>query len=913
MTTPNLVPQPLQAQHTGDSVKSHSSAGQHQDRILSRRSSVVNAQIDTQTIGTPAPHPARPRMHKRSLTGNYYPNGDDPTETTWPIGDEKTWKDALAADEEKDVDSVARHVVHHVSTTLARQAFNLDDAGAYRACAFAVRDELIRRWNETTSYHTAKAPKRAYYLSLEFLMGRSLDNAVLNLNMKDMVAQAMGRLGFSFEDLIDEERDAGLGNGGLGRLAACYMDSSATLNLPVFGYGLRYDYGIFKQLIDENGRQLEAPDSWLADGNPFEIERPDVQYHVRFFGNVEWNEGKAYWWGGQEVVAKAYDVPIPGWKTKNINNLRLWSATPIGGFDLQSFNAGDYEKAVAASSSAETITRVLYPNDNTYQGKELRLKQQYFWCSASLQDILRRFKKLDLPFTSLPDYVAIQLNDTHPTVAMPELQRILVDEEGMEFGQAWEIVCKVFSYTNHTVLPEALETWPVPLFQSLLPRHLSIIYDVNSRFLQEVSRRFPGDRERIRRMSLIEESEPKRVRMALLACMSHKVNGVAELHSGLVKSVLFKDQVEFYGPDKFMNVTNGITPRRFVHQANPELSNLITQCIGTEEWLTDLSLLKNFEPFAQNPQVRKSFQAIKERNKLRLAEIVENELGTILDPTAMFTVQAKRIHEYKRQSLNILGCIHRYLRIKKASKAERRNICPHVAFFAGKSAPGYYIAKTMIQLINNVARVVNDDPEVGDLFKIVFIPDYSVSIAELLMPAADVSVQISTAGTEASGTGNMKLAVSGALLLGTVDGANVEIAEEAGEEQCFLFGHLAEDVDEVRYQNQYNPTPIEQGSQACADAIQAVRSGMFGNGDYNPFLDTITQHGDYWLVSNDFDSYLEAERLCDEMFMKNHPEWIVKSMLTTARMGKFSSDRAVAQYAEEIWNIEPEPVPVKKE
>ncbi|KAJ9110464.1 hypothetical protein QFC19_001590 [Naganishia cerealis] len=909
MTTPYYAePLPLEHQHTGGSEKSFKSASSgHQGPILSRRSSVVNAQIDTHTIGTVTPQESRPRprMHQRSLTGNYYPNGTEPAQSTWPIGDEKTWKDALAADEERDAESVAKHVVHHVSTTLARQAFNLDDAGAYRACAFSIRDELIRRWNDTTSYQTAKAPKRAYYLSLEFLMGRSMDNAVLNLGMKDMVAQAMGRLGFSFEDLIDEERDAGLGNGGLGRLAACYMDSSATLNLPVFGYGLRYDYGIFKQLIDENGKQLEAPDSWLQEGSPWEIERPDIAYKAK------WNEGKAYWWGGQEVVAKAYDVPIPGTNslTRNINNLRLWSAKPIGGFDLQSFNAGDYEKAVAASQSAETITRVLYPNDNTWQGKELRLKQQYFWCCASLQDIIRRFQKLELPMSSLPEFVAIQLNDTHPTIAMPELQRILVDEEGMEFAKAWAIVCKVFS-----------------------------IYDINARFLQEVSKRFPGDRERIRRMSLIEESEPKRVKMALLACMSHKVNGVAELHSGLVKSVLFKDQVEFYGPDKFTNVTNGkirpvpvirmavsnltnvtagITPRRFVHQANPELSNLITQCIGTEDWLKDLSLLKKFEPFSQNPQVRKSFQAIKERNKLRLAEIVENELGIILDPTAMFTVQAKRIHEYKRQSLNILGCIHRYLRIKKTTKAERRNICPHVAFFAGKSAPGYYIvalfsAKTMIQLINNVARVVNEDPEVGDLFKIVFIPDYSVSVAELLMPAADVSVQISTAGTEASGTGNMKLAVSGALLLGTVDGANVEIAEEAGEEQCFLFGYLAEDVDEVRYQNQYNSTPIEKRSQACADAIQAVRSGMFGNGDYSPFLDTITDHGDYWLVSNDFDSYLEAERLCDEMFMKNHAEWIVKSMLTTARMGKFSSDRAVAQYAEEIWNIEPEPVPEKK-
>lgn len=529
---------------------------------------------------------------------------------------------------------------------MARQPFNADDNTAYYACALTIRDELIRRWNNTTSYQTKEAPKRAYYFSLEYLMGRTLDNAVLNLGMKELVAETMGKLGFNFEDLLDEERDAGLGNGGLGRLAACYLDSATTLDLPVWGYGLRYDYGIFKQLIDEDGRQIEAPDPWLAEPNPFEIPRNDVRYPVRFYGQVEKQGDKHYWWGGQEVQAMAYDVPIPGWKTKNVNNIRLWSAKPIQGFDLQSFNAGNYEQSVAASQSAETITRVLYPNDSTWQGKELRLKQQYLWCCASLQDILRRFRKLDLPWSSLPDMIAIQCNDTHPTIVIPELQRVLVDEEGLEFSEAWNIVTQCVNFTNHTIMVEALETWPVPLMQNLLPRHLQIIYEINWNFLQQVAAKWPDDTDRMARMSLIEESQPQRVRMGFLAVIGcAKVNGVAELHSGLVKSVLFKDFVEFFGPSKFTNVTNGITPRRFLHQANPELSNLITSCIGNDDWLKDLGQIKAFEKFVENPQVRKSFQAIKESNKLKLADVVERELGIALDPTAMFTVQAKRIHE----------------------------------------------------------------------------------------------------------------------------------------------------------------------------------------------------------------------------------------------------------------------------
>ncbi|KAG7562385.1 hypothetical protein FFLO_02165 [Filobasidium floriforme] len=913
----------LRPQHTGDSIRSersfHSSHG-HQTPVLSRKSSIANTKINTAQIGVPLPKEAgdsdgfgaRPRMHKRSLTGNYDPSQGAEPETKWPIGDEKTWKDALKADEEKDVKSIAAHVVHHVSTTLARQPFNANDSVAYQACALAIRDELIRRWNTTTSYHTKVAPKRAYYFSLEYLMGRTLDNAVLNLDMKDMVAETMGKLGFNFEDLLDEERDAGLGNGGLGRLAACYLDSATTLDLPVWGYGLRYDYGIFKQLIDENGRQVEAPDPWLAEPNPFEIPRNDIRYPVRFFGQVEKQGDRCYWWGGQEVQAMAYDVPIPGWKTKNVNNIRLWSAKPITGFDLQSFNAGDYERAVAASQSAETITRVLYPNDNTTAGKELRLKQQYLWCCASLQDILRRYKKLDLPWSQLPTMISIQCNDTHPIIAIPELQRVLVDEEHLPFDEAWEIVKACFFYTNHTVLPEALETWPVPLMEHLLPRHMQIIYDINWSFLQAVAKKFPGDQDRLGRMSLIEESQPRRVRMGYLAVVgTTKVNGVAALHSGLVRSVLFKDFVEFYGPSKFTNVTNGITPRRFLHQANPELSSLITSCIGTDEWLKDLSLIGKFEPFVENPQVRKSFQAIKESNKLRLAELVEKELGIALDPTALFTVQAKRFHEYKRQTLNVFGCIHRYLKIKAMTPSERKKVTPHVAFFAGKAAPGYAMAKLMIQLINNVGRVVNNDREVGDLFKVVMLADYSVSLAEVLMPAADLSVQISTAGTEASGTGNMKLSINGALMLGTVDGANVEIAEEVDEEQCFLFGHLTPDVDHVRYLNEYQAMPLQERCAELAKVFDAIKGGMFGNGNgdnYTSLLYTV-EHVDHYLVANDFESYLRAEALADDLFTNNHEEWVRRAMLTTARMGKFSSDRAVAEYAEELWNIEPARVP----
>lgn len=599
--------------------------------------------------------------------------------------------------------------------------------------------------------------------------------------LADIRSEGLNDLGFRIEDVIDQERDAALGNGGLGRLAACFLDSMATLNYPAWGYGLRYRYGIFKQEI-VNGYQVEIPDHWL-DNFPWEFPRHDITVDIQFYGrvkNYQDESGKIiHSWEDAEIVqAVAYDVPIPGYGTKTTNNLRLWSSKASSGeFDFQKFNAGDYESAVADQQSAETISAVLYPNDNLERGKELRLKQQYFWCAASLYDIVRRFKKTKRAWSEFPDQVAIQLNDTHPTLAIVELQRILIDREGLEWDEAWNIVTKTFGYTNHTVLPEALEKWSVPLMQSLLPRHLQIIYDVNLFFLQSVEKRFPKDRDMLSRVSVIEESHPKMIRMAHLAIIgSHKVNGVAELHSDLIKMTIFKDFVEIYGADRFTNVTNGITPRRWLHQANPSLSGLIAEILGGHEFLTDLTLLDKLEVSVDNKEFRREWAHIKWMNKLRLARLIKNTTGYDVDPNSLFDVQVKRIHEYKRQQLNIFGVIHRYLTIKAMSAEERKKVVPRVSIFGGKAAPGYWMAKTVIHLINKVAEVVNKDKDVGDLLKVIFIEDYNVSKAEIICPASDISEHISTAGTEASGTSNMKFVLNGGLIIGTCDGANVSSA-----------------------------------------------------------------------------------------------------------------------------------------
>ncbi|BEI91712.1 uncharacterized protein CcaverHIS019_0405320 [Cutaneotrichosporon cavernicola] len=884
---------------------------------MSRRSSISAAgptySIDTTQIGVPTQR--RPKQHHRSLTGSYFPGAEmgGQVHDESPIGDPSVWAEALKANDvdTTDTQQVANTVVRHVTTTLARQAANLDELAAYQATALSVRDRLLKRWNETTTYHTRSAPKRIYYFSIEWLMGRSLDNAVLNLDMRNTYESATQKLGFNFEDLLNEERDAGLGNGGLGRLAACYIDSMATLNLPGWGYGLRYSYGIFKQLISNTGEQLEAPDPWLDRENPWEIPRIDVAYPIRFYGRVEAvpNTDRAVWSGGMECLAVAYDVPVPGFGTKNTANLRLWGSRPIQGFDLNSFNAGNYEASVQTSSQAENITRVLYPNDNMYSGKELRLKQQYLWCSASLQDILRRYQKLDLPWEQLPDHVVIQMNDTHPSISIVELMRILIDEEEVPYDIAWKITTKVFAYTNHTVLPEALEKWPLSLFENMLPRHLQIIYRINHDFLNEVAKRFPGDMDRIKRMSIIEEGPSKYVRMANLAIVgSFKVNGVAELHSQLLQATIFRDFVEFKGRDNFTNVTNGVTPRRWLLQCNPNLAELITQTLGSDHWLVNLKQIAQLIPMAEDAAFRKKFRDIKMENKARLAELLENEMGVFVDINSVFTCQIKRLHEYKRQTLNIFGVIWRYLQIKKATPEERKKMVHHTTIFAGKAAPGYYIAKLVIRLIVNVGKVVNEDPDVEDLLRVVFVPDYSVSIAEVLIPAADVSVQISTGGTEASGTSNMKLGLNGALLLGTVDGANIEIAEDVGEENAFLFGHLAADVEAVRYSNAYQPTPLEERSPELAEVFHAIQSGMFGDGSvYDPVLKTVYDN-DYYLVSNDFGSYLAAEKLVDELW-QDQEEWTKKSIRTAFAMGDFSSDRSIQDYADSIWSLEPDPVP----
>lgn len=595
-----------------------------------------------------------------------------------------------------------------------------------------------------------------------------------------MILDGLSDLGFRVEDVINQEHDAALGNGGLGRLAACFLDSMATLNYPAWGYGLRYRYGIFKQEI-VNGYQVEIPDYWL-DNNPWEFPRHEITVDIQFYGNVKKYQDESgkishLWEDGEIVQAIAYDVPIPGYGTKTTNNLRLWSSKASSGeFDFQKFNAGDYESAVADQQRAETISAVLYPNDNLERGKELRLKQQYFWCAASLFDIVRRFKKTKRAWGEFPDQVAIQLNDTHPTLAIVELQRILIDKEGLEWDEAWNIVTKTFGYTNHTVLPEALEKWSVPLMQNLLPRHLQIIYEVNLFFLQSVEKRFPNDREILSRVSIIEESHPKMVRMAYLAIIgSHKVNGVAELHSDLLKTTLFKDFVKIYGPDRFTNVTNGITPRRWLHQANPRLSALIAEKLGGYDFLKDLTLLDKIEAFVDDKAFREEWAVIKRENKLRLARHIKATTGFDVNPNALFDVQVKRIHEYKRQQLNIFGVIHRYLSIKAMSAEEKKKVVPRVSIFGGKAAPGYWMAKTIIHLINKVADVVNKDPEIGDLLKVIFIADYNVSKAEIICPASDISEHISTAGTEGSGTSNMKFVLNGGLIIGTCDGANVSL------------------------------------------------------------------------------------------------------------------------------------------
>lgn len=817
-------------------------------------------------------------------------------------------------------DEFEKEFVHYVECDAARSMYNCSNQSAYEASSKAVRDALVINWANTQQEQAFEDEKRVYYLSLEFLMGRAMDNAMTNIGGRHTVDESLSELGFRMEDVLEREPDAGLGNGGLGRLAACFMDSLSSRNYSGWGYGLNYRFGIFKQKI-VNGYQIEVPDEWLRHGSPWEIERNEIEIPVRFYGYVDEEydaDGsvRKVWKGGQKLWALAFDYPIPGYKTTNCNNLRLFAARPTHDFEFSKFNSGDYDGAVSDLLQAESITAVLYPNDNFEKGKELRLKQQFFWVTAALHDICRRFRKRGHEWKEMPKFVAIQLNDTHPTIAVVEMMRILVDDERVAWDDAWGIVNRVFSYTNHTVMQEALEKWPVWLFERLLPRHLEIIYEINWMFLQEVSRKFPNDNNMLRDCSIIEEGSMKQVRMAYLAVIaSHTVNGVAELHSNLVKTDLFPQYVKVFGDSKFTNVTNGITPRRWMKVANPSLCKLISETLNdpTDSWLTKPGELKKLEAFADDLSFLRKWSQVKIENKRRLAKLVKDTTGVVLDHNVLFDIQCKRIHEYKRQQLNIFAVIHRYLRIKQLVKdgvsideIASKYVLPKASIISGIAAPGYYMAKTIIHLANAVADVVNSDPEIGGLLKVVFLPGYNVSKAEILCPGSDLSNHISTAGTEGSGTSNMKFSMNGGLLIGTVDGANVEITREIGKENIFLFGRLANEVPEIRERNRRGVhLPM-----SLLEVFDAIDSGTFGSQEeFRSLLDSIRFHGDYYLVAEDFELFLEAHKNVDKEFSNGTDEeyhlkhWVKKCVYSVANSGFFSSDRAIDEYAERIWNI----------
>ena len=769
------------------------------------------------------------------------------------------------------------------------------------ATLFAVRDRLVERWLRSSRAKLSQESRRVYYLSMEFLIGRTLSNSLLSLGIYDEVKTALDEMGFDLEELIDEENDPGLGNGGLGRLAACFLDSLATLGLPGRGYGIRYDYGMFKQNIVE-GSQKESPDYWLEYGNPWEFKRHNTRHTVRFGGRVQQEGKKTRWVETEEILAVAYDQIIPGYDTDGTNTLRLWSAQASREINLGKFNQGDYFAAVEDKNHSENVSRVLYPDDSTHSGRELRLRQEYFLVSATVQDILRRHWQEYGTYANLADKIAIHLNDTHPVLSIPELMRLLIDEHKFSWIDAFEVACQVFSYTNHTLMSEALETWPVDMLGKILPRHLQIIFEINDHFLKTVQEHFPNDDALLSRISIIDESHGRKVRMAWLAVVvSHRVNGVSALHSGLMVESLFADFARIF-PMRFTNVTNGVTPRRWLDVANPSLSAVLDKQIG-HHWRTDLSRLEEFGQYADYPLVNKAVQKAKLANKKRLAVYIARELNVVVNPNALFDVQIKRIHEYKRQLMNVLHVITRYHRIKADPDAQW---VPRVTIFAGKAASAYYMAKHIIHLINDVAQIVNNDPVIGDKLKVVFIPNYSVSLAQMIIPAADLSEQISLAGTEASGTSNMKFALNGALTIGTLDGANVEMRENVGAENFFIFGNTAEEVDALRRKG-YNPHDYYEQDDELRQALTAIATGEFSPVDphrYRDLVDSLTHFGDHYQVLADYRSYIECHEEVDKLYSRPE-EWTVKTMRNIAGMGYFSSDRTIKEYAEKIWYIKP--------
>jgi starch phosphorylase len=779
----------------------------------------------------------------------------------------------------------------------------------YAALAYTVRDRLLQRWIKSVHTLMHQDTRVVSYLSAEFLMGPHLGNALINLGIYEHARQAVAQLGLDLNDLLQQEEEPGLGNGGLGRLAACFLDSLATLEIPAVGYGIRYEFGIFDQAI-RDGWQVEMTDKWLRYGNPWELARPEIGYNIGLEGHTESYYDSAgrfrvRWVPGRLVKGVAYDTPVLGYRVNTVNLLRLWKAEAAESFDFEAFNVGDYFGAVHEKVSSETITRILYPNDEPYQGKHLRLAQQYFFVACALQDMIRIHLLSGNPLETFADAWAVQLNDTHPSIAVAELMRLLVDEHLLEWERAWDITRSTCAYTNHTLLPEALEKWPLPLFKQVLPRHLEIIFEINRRFLDELRLRFPGDDRRAARLSLIDEGGEKYVRMAHLSSVgSHAVNGVAELHSDLLKQTVLRDFFELE-PEKFHNVTNGVTPRRWMVLSNPRLAALITGKIGGS-WINHMEReLPRLAPWSDDPAFQNEWQRVKQANKADLAGLIRERTGVAVDPDSLFDIQVKRLHEYKRQHLNVLHIVTLYNRLKANPGVD---VVPRTFVFGGKAAPGYFMAKLIIKLINSVAGVVNSDPDVAGRLKVVFFPDFNVKNSQCIYPAADLSEQISTAGKEASGTGNMKFTMNGALTIGTLDGANVEIREEVGPENFFLFGHTVAEVMELKAKG-YHPRTFYESNSDLREAIERIASGHFSRGDsglFKPLVDSLI-HTDEYMLMADYGPYVECQDRVSEAFL-DRPRWTRMSILNTARSGKFSSDRSIRDYCEQIWKVKPVPV-----
>ena len=794
---------------------------------------------------------------------------------------------------------------HNLTHKIVKDEYNSTPRDIYNALSYTIMDQLAEGWLETQRQHHYNDAKRVYYFSMEFLIGRLLKMNINNLHINCHVQELLSKLNFDFNTIEEMEEDAGLGNGGLGRLAACFLDSMATLNIPSFGYGIRYDYGLFKQDI-ENGWQSEKPDKWLENGYPWEIPRSE-KYTINFYGYVEKTQDKngkevSTWKNTNKVFAVPYDIPVPGFSTKTVNTLRLWSAKSDDEFKLQIFNNGDFINAYEEKLLDENITKILYPNDNVYAGQELRLKQEYFFSAASLQDILRRFKENENnELKDIPDKIVIQLNDTHPAIAIPELLRILIDEENLDFNTAWEITKKTFAYTNHTLLPEALERWPERMFAYMLPRHLEIIYLINSKLMEDIQLKFGPDMGKMRKMSIIEEGGEKMVRMAYLAvACSFSVNGVSALHTELIKKELMPEFYMLY-PEKFRNKTNGITPRRWLYKCNSRLSELITSKIGTG-WITKLDDLKKLNNIKNKEHLIEGWDIIKTNNKKDLSNWLEKKYGFCFDPLSLVDVQTKRIHEYKRQLMNIMHVIHLYLQIKNNPNM---NFTPRTVLIGGKSAPAYHIAKLYIKLINNVSKVINNDPKVNDKLKLFFVPNYNVSVAEKIIPAADLSEQISTAGKEASGTGNMKFALNGALTIGTLDGANVEIKEEVGDENIYIFGLTSEEVINLNNKG-YDPRIYLNSYEPLQEILELIRNGFFSPEQHDLFYPIYSNliNCDPYMIMADFQSYVECQKQVSSDFL-NRDLWIRKSIANVSNIGKFSSDRTISEYNWDIWKVTP--------